>query len=53
MIRDAGFVVYHAPATSVIERVSGRYSPNQAAGWERVEIYLRLTYKAWQRETEA
>ena len=37
--------VYRAQATAVVDRISGRYSPDVAADWKRVAAYLRLAYE--------
>lgn len=38
--------VYRAQAAAVVDRISGRYSPNVAADWTRVETLLRQAYRA-------
>lgn len=44
--------VYRAQATAVVDRISGRYSPDVPADWVRVESYLRLAYRAIEAATE-
>lgn len=38
--------VHRAQATAVVDRISGRYSPDVLGDWTRVEAYLRLAYRA-------
>lgn len=45
--------VHRAQATAVVDRISGRYSPDVAADWARVEAELRVAYRAIERATEA
>lgn len=45
--------VYRAQAAAVVERISDRYSSDEAADWERVEVYLRLAYERLEAEAEA
>jgi hypothetical protein len=49
--------VYRAQAAAIVDRISGRYSPDVAGDWQRVEEQLRLAYQAiedvTQREREA
>ena len=44
--------VHRARATAVVDRISGRYSPDVAADWARVEAELRLAYRAIEQATE-
>ncbi len=48
---------YRAQAAAIVDRISGRYSPDVAGDWQRVEEHLRLAYRAietvTQREREA
>ena len=37
---------HRAQATAVVDRISGRYSPDVDGDWARVEAYLRLAYRA-------
>lgn len=39
-------------AHAVVDRISGRYSPDMAADWARVEAYLRLAYRAIEAATQ-
>jgi hypothetical protein len=43
-MRQSG--VYRAQAAAVVDRISGRYSPDVAGDWVRVEEYLQLAYRA-------
>lgn len=38
--------VYRAQATAVVDRISGRYSPDVPGDWRRVEALLRQAYAA-------
>lgn len=38
--------VHRARATAVVDRISGRYSPDVAADWARVEMLLQQAYRA-------
>lgn len=44
---------YRAQAAAVVDRISGRYSPDVAADWGRVEGLLRRAYRALEAEAEA
>ena len=44
--------VHRAQATAVVDRISGRYSPDVAGDWTRVEQYLRLAYRAIEEAVE-
>ncbi|MEZ4538671.1 MAG: hypothetical protein R3C43_01655 [Chloroflexota bacterium] len=50
IMRESG--VYRAQAAAVVDRISGRYSPDVAADWGRVEAYLRLAYRAIEAATQ-
>lgn len=43
---------YRAQAASVVDRISGGYSPDVPADWARVEAYLRLAYQGIEEATE-
>jgi hypothetical protein len=49
-MRQSG--IYRAQAAAVVDRISGRYSPDVAGDWVRVEEYLRLAYQAIERAVE-
>lgn len=44
--------VHRARATAVVDRISGRYSPDIAGDWLRVEELLRLAYRAIEEAVE-
>lgn len=44
--------VYRARAAAIVDRISGRHSPDVAADWARVETELRLAYRAIEQATE-
>lgn len=44
--------VYRARAAAVVDRISGRYSPDVTADWARVEAELRLAYRTIEQATE-
>jgi hypothetical protein len=43
--------VYRAQAAAVVDRISGRYSPDVPGDWERVETYLQMAYRAIEEAT--
>lgn len=43
---------HRARATAVVDRISGRYSPDVAGDWLRVEEFLRLAYRAIEEAVE-
>lgn len=45
--------VYRAQATAVVDRVSGRYSPDVPGDWRRVEALLRQAYAAIEEAIES
>ena len=44
--------VHRARATAVVDRISGRYSPDVPGDWLRVEELLRLAYRAIEEAVE-
>lgn len=50
IMRESG--VYRAQAAAVVDRISGRYSPDVPADWARVEAYLRQAYRTIEQATE-
>lgn len=44
--------VHRARATAVVDRISGRYSPDVAADWARVEVLLQQAYRAIEKAAE-
>lgn len=43
--------VFRARAAAVVDRISGRYSPDVPGDWRRVEEYLRMAYRAIEEAT--
>lgn len=50
VMRDSG--IYRAQAAAIVDRISGRYSPDVAGDWQRVEEHLRLAYRAIEEVTQ-
>lgn len=46
-MRESG--IRRAQAAAVVDRISGGYSPDVTADWQRVEEYLRQAYRAIER----
>ena len=44
--------LYRAQAAAIVDRISGRYSPDVAGDWQRVEEHLRLAYRAIEEVTQ-
>ena len=49
-MRESG--LYRAQAAAIVDRISGRYSPDVADDWRRVEEQLRLAYRAIETVTQ-
>jgi len=45
--------IYRAQATAVVDRISGRYSPDVPGDWRRVETLLRQAYAAIEEAVES